>query len=137
VTDHLNRVRDIAKYDPGSEMTTVVNHLTYDAFGQVTSESNPAIDSLFLFTGGPFDSWTSGPTAGPSEAVFPREGVSEKSEGRACRARGSGMDHQSVFIGPDERVPSRDVPARRVFRKFGGARLSWPVSPGHGASPSW
>ena len=58
MTDHLNRVRDIAKYDPGSEMTTVVNHLIYDAFGGVTSESNLTIDSLFLFTGRPFDSDT-------------------------------------------------------------------------------
>ncbi len=39
LTDHLNTVRDIAKYDPGSNMTTVVNHLVYDAFGKVTSES--------------------------------------------------------------------------------------------------
>ncbi len=39
-------------------MTTVVNHLIYDAFGKVTSESNPTIDSLFLFTGRPFDSDT-------------------------------------------------------------------------------
>ncbi|ASV76677.1 hypothetical protein THTE_4076 [Thermogutta terrifontis] len=58
LTDHLNTVRDIAKYDPGSDMTTVVNHLIYDAFGRVTSESNPTIDSLFLFTGRPFDSDT-------------------------------------------------------------------------------
>ncbi len=58
LTDHLNTVRDIAKYDLGSDMTTVVNHLVYDAFGKVTSESNPAIDSLFLFTGRPFDSDT-------------------------------------------------------------------------------
>jgi len=36
-------------------MTTVVNHLIYDAFGRVTAESNPAIDSLFLFTARPFD----------------------------------------------------------------------------------
>ncbi|WP_460185654.1 RHS repeat domain-containing protein [Thermopirellula anaerolimosa] len=55
LTDHLNTVRDIAKYDPGSEMTTVVNHLIYDAFGRMTSESNPAVDSLFLFTARPFD----------------------------------------------------------------------------------
>ena len=27
LTDHLNTVRDIAKYDSGSDMTTVVNHL--------------------------------------------------------------------------------------------------------------
>jgi len=72
LTDHLNTVREIAKYDPGSDMTTVVNHLIYDAFGRVMSESNPATgdifhsdnwpllvcNSLFLFTGRPFDSDT-------------------------------------------------------------------------------
>jgi len=58
VTDHLNTVRDIAKFDPQTGATTVVNHLVYDAFGNVTSESNPAIDTLFLFTGRPFDTHT-------------------------------------------------------------------------------
>ena len=52
LTDHLNTVRDIAKYDSGSDMTT---DLIYDAFGKVTSESNPAVDSLFHFTARPFD----------------------------------------------------------------------------------
>jgi len=33
----------------------VVNHLVYDAFGKLTSESNPAVDSLFLFTARPLD----------------------------------------------------------------------------------
>ena len=36
----------------------MVNCPIYDAFGRVTSESNPTIDSLFLFTGRPFDSDT-------------------------------------------------------------------------------
>ncbi|MEJ5312505.1 MAG: RHS repeat-associated core domain-containing protein [Anaerolineae bacterium] len=36
-------------------VTAVVNHLIYDAFGRVTAESNPAVDSLFLFTARPFD----------------------------------------------------------------------------------
>jgi len=40
LADHLNTVRDIAKYDSGSDMTTVVNHLIYDAFGRDTGESN-------------------------------------------------------------------------------------------------
>jgi len=53
--DHLRAVRDIAKDDSGSDMTTVVNHLIYDAFGRVRSESNPAVDSFFLFTARPFD----------------------------------------------------------------------------------
>jgi len=55
LTDHLNTVRDIAKYDPLTDTTTMVNHLVYDAFGNVASESNPAVDSLFLFTARPFD----------------------------------------------------------------------------------
>jgi len=55
LTDHLNTVRDIAKYSSGSDMTTVVHHLIYDAFGKVTAETNPAVDSLFLFTARPFD----------------------------------------------------------------------------------
>ncbi|MEJ5343193.1 MAG: RHS repeat-associated core domain-containing protein [Thermogutta sp.] len=36
----------------------MVNHLIHDAFGKVTSESNSAVDSLFLFTARPFDSDT-------------------------------------------------------------------------------
>ena len=36
----------------------MVNHLIYDAFGKVTSESNPTVDSLFLFTARPFDADT-------------------------------------------------------------------------------
>ena len=55
LTDHLNTVRDIAKYSSGSDMTTVVHHHIYDAFGKVTAETNPAVDSLFLFTARPFD----------------------------------------------------------------------------------
>ncbi|WP_460185649.1 RHS repeat-associated core domain-containing protein [Thermopirellula anaerolimosa] len=55
MTDHLNTVADIAKFDPQMGTTTVVNHLVYDAFGRVTAESNPAVDSLFLFTARPFD----------------------------------------------------------------------------------
>lgn len=66
LTDHLNTVCDIAQFDPKTGATTVINHFSsgrwvtliyggrdrvgYHAFGRVTSESNPAVDSLFLFT---------------------------------------------------------------------------------------
>jgi RHS repeat-associated protein len=33
----------------------VVNHLVYDAYGNVTSETNSAVESLFLFTARPLD----------------------------------------------------------------------------------
>jgi RHS repeat-associated protein len=55
LTDHLNTVRDIARFDPQTGNTTVVNHLIYDAFGKVTSETNSAVASLLLFTARPFD----------------------------------------------------------------------------------
>ena len=55
LTDHLNSVRDIARYDSESDTTTVVNHLVYDAYGNVTAETNAAVDSLFLFTARPLD----------------------------------------------------------------------------------
>ena len=59
LTDHLNTVRDIARYDPQTGATTVVNHLVYDAFGNVTRMGSrrrePAVDSPFLFTARPFD----------------------------------------------------------------------------------
>jgi len=100
LTDHLNTVRDIAKYDPGSDMTTVVNHLIYDAFGRVTSESSPAVDSLFLFTGRPFDSWTSG----PDKWVPP----SDVSKGHACRARcPPGYGASPSWQGPFTNCPYR------------------------------
>gem|GEM_PF-3851598 len=58
LTDHLNTVRDIARYDSESDTTTVVNHLVYDAYGNVTSETNSAVESLFLFTARPLDADT-------------------------------------------------------------------------------
>jgi len=51
LTDHLGTVRDLLEYDAGSGESSVVNHLQYDAFGQVTAESAEAVDHLFGFTG--------------------------------------------------------------------------------------
>jgi RHS repeat-associated protein len=49
--DNLNTVRDIARYDPQTDTTSIVNHRVFDAFGNVTSETNAAVDLLFAFTG--------------------------------------------------------------------------------------
>lgn len=48
-------LRDVARYEPASGQTTIVNHLTYDAFGRITGQSNPAVTTLFAFTGRPLD----------------------------------------------------------------------------------
>jgi len=55
LTDHLNTVRDMATYDANTNTTTIVNHLTYDAFGNIAAQTAPTIGTLFLFTARPFD----------------------------------------------------------------------------------
>jgi RHS repeat-associated protein len=56
--DNLNTIRDIARYDPETDTTCIVNHRVFDAFGNVTSETNAAVDLLFAFTGRLFDDAT-------------------------------------------------------------------------------
>jgi RHS repeat-associated protein len=55
LTDHLNTVRDLVAYDPATDTTSLIKHITYGAFGNVTTDSAPGIDSLFLFTARPYD----------------------------------------------------------------------------------
>ena len=50
VTDHLGTVRDLVD---GSG--TVLNHITYDSFGNVVGESDGSVDSRYLFTGREWD----------------------------------------------------------------------------------
>jgi len=50
LSDHLGTVRDLA--DAAGE---VIDHLAYDAFGNVLAESNPAAGDRFRFTGREFD----------------------------------------------------------------------------------
>ncbi|TWT29632.1 hypothetical protein [Blastopirellula retiformator] len=49
LTDHQNTVRDVVKYDSLADTTTVVNHIAYNAFGEMTSESNSSLDTLDLY----------------------------------------------------------------------------------------
>jgi len=51
LADKLRTICDLAEYDAGADTTTVVNHITYDAFGNVTSETNASVDHLFSYTG--------------------------------------------------------------------------------------
>ncbi len=56
LTDNLGTVRDLAEFDAPTGTTSVVNHIHYDAFGNITSESNATIDHLFAYTGRDGDS---------------------------------------------------------------------------------
>jgi RHS repeat-associated protein len=59
--DYLNSVRDLAVYNSGNNTTTAVNHRVFDAFGRLTSETDPTtgnpatVHSFMAFTGKPFD----------------------------------------------------------------------------------
>ncbi|MCA9224658.1 MAG: RHS repeat-associated core domain-containing protein, partial [Planctomycetales bacterium] len=53
LTDQVGSVRDLV-----DSTGTVVNHLVYDSFGQLTSETNAAVDHLFGFTGREYDEET-------------------------------------------------------------------------------
>ncbi|NJN13091.1 MAG: RHS repeat protein [Richelia sp. RM1_1_1] len=53
LADHLGTIRDLV-----DNTGAVVNHLTYDSFGNVVAETNPAVDSRYLFTGREFDEET-------------------------------------------------------------------------------
>ncbi len=55
LTDHLGTVRDLAVHDAETDTTAVANHIVYDAYGRVTSETNAAVDCLFAFTGRALD----------------------------------------------------------------------------------
>ncbi len=56
LTDNLDTVRDLAKVDTATGTASVVNHIRYDAFGNITSESDATIDHLFAYTGRDWDS---------------------------------------------------------------------------------
>jgi RHS repeat-associated protein len=53
LTDHLGTVRDLAAVDAQTGATSVVNHLTYDSYGQLLSQTDSTVDCLFGFTGRP------------------------------------------------------------------------------------
>ena len=58
LTDHLHSVRDVVVYDPTTQTVSVVKHVTYDAYGNVTSDTATTVDTLFLYTARPFDADT-------------------------------------------------------------------------------
>lgn len=58
LSDHLGTTRDLAEYDSGTDSTTIASHRTFDSFGNITSETNSAVDLLFGYTGRPFDDST-------------------------------------------------------------------------------
>jgi len=55
LADHQGTVRDLVEYDSGQDETTVVNHVKYDAFGNITAQSNSSLTPHFAYTGREWD----------------------------------------------------------------------------------
>jgi len=53
--DWQGSVRHLASYNAGTDTTTIENEKFYDAYGNVTSETNSAVDTIFGYTGRMFD----------------------------------------------------------------------------------
>ena len=51
LTDWQGSVRHLASYNAATNTTTIENEKFYDAYGNVTSETNSAVDTLFAYTG--------------------------------------------------------------------------------------
>jgi RHS repeat-associated protein len=55
LSDNQGTVRDWADYSSGGNTTTVVDHLKYDSFGNITSQSSSTHKPLFAYTGREWD----------------------------------------------------------------------------------
>jgi RHS repeat-associated protein len=51
LADNLGSIRDLVTHDEYAGTTTVANHIIYDAFGNITDESDDTVDHMFGFTG--------------------------------------------------------------------------------------
>ncbi|MFQ5731881.1 MAG: RHS repeat-associated core domain-containing protein, partial [Planctomycetaceae bacterium] len=59
LADDQGTVRDVADYDAATDTTTVKNHRKFDAFGNITAQSDPTVDFRCADTGRFFDADTS------------------------------------------------------------------------------
>jgi RHS repeat-associated protein len=58
LADRLGTVRDLVQYNTTTSTTTLVNHIQYDTFGQLTSQTDPTKTPWFGYTGREWDTAT-------------------------------------------------------------------------------
>jgi RHS repeat-associated protein len=55
LADNQGTVRDVAEYDSLTDTTSIVKHLTYNAFGAITNDTAPTLTFLYAYTGREWD----------------------------------------------------------------------------------
>ncbi len=58
LADDLGSIRDVVQYNASTGNTDVIDHIVYDAFGNVVSQTDSANQPAFLFAGEMYDSNT-------------------------------------------------------------------------------
>jgi RHS repeat-associated protein len=53
--DNLGTIRDLVQYNAATATATVVNHVRYDTFGQIVSQTNSQFQPWFAYTGREWD----------------------------------------------------------------------------------
>ena len=92
-TDNLGTVRDLADFDDATGITAIANHLTYDAFGNITCETILPSTASVRFTGREWDE--------ESDLYYLprpllRRGHRPVRERRPARLRGGRPEHQTL-----------------------------------------
>jgi len=55
LADNQGTIRDVAEYNSGTNTTSVVNHIKYDAYGNITAQSDSTKQPFFAYTGREWD----------------------------------------------------------------------------------
>jgi RHS repeat-associated protein len=55
LADNQGTVRDVAEYDAGTDTTSIVNHLQYWSFGNITAQTNSSEEPRHTYTGREWD----------------------------------------------------------------------------------
>src|SRR5579872_3173046 len=134
--DNLGTIRDVAQFNSGTGLTSIVDHLKFDSFGNITAQSNSANQPLFAFTGMLLNSET-GIYFDHARWYDPHTGRFISQDPTGFRAGDSNL-YRYVDNGPTDfvdltgRSPSRlngpPIPPSG-FPGIGGPRLTGPYPP--------
>ncbi|WP_186767770.1 choice-of-anchor D domain-containing protein [Blastopirellula retiformator] len=132
LTDNQNTVRDYVEYDDSTDVTSIVNHIAYDAVGKVASETNGSLDAFrFRYTGKYVDPLTGlqynlNRWYDPATARWMSQDPIEFEAGDANLYRYVGNGHLS-WVDPSGLVPAWPV---RGSRYYGGTMITEDVEKG-------
>jgi RHS repeat-associated protein len=125
LSDHLNTIRDVAAFDDTTDTTSIIDHRTFDSFGNITSDSNGNFQIVFGFTGRYFDFYTSlqnnlNRWYDPLVGLWPSEDPIQDDFDNSYRYVGNGA---TLYVDPDG-LEERPTSALEAYRDARTAELN-------------